>query len=72
MAVKTIDGPALELLGLGGPEECFLTHIPFAGKESWSARGGEISGVPLEGKDRDWGRISCIMMWWRIMVGMEI
>ena len=31
--VETI-GPALELLGLGGLEKCFLTHIPSAGKES--------------------------------------
>ena len=31
--VETI-GPALELLGLGGPEKCFLTYIPSMGKES--------------------------------------
>ena len=26
-------GPTLELLGPGGLEKCFLTHIPSAGKE---------------------------------------
>ena len=53
MVVETVDGPALELLGLGGLEECFLTHISSAGKESWSAYGGKRSSVPSEGKDRD-------------------
>ena len=33
MAVETI-GPALEFLGLGGPEKYFLTRIPSTGKES--------------------------------------
>ena len=32
-AAETI-GPALELLGPGGPEKRFLTHIPSVGKES--------------------------------------
>ena len=36
MAIESVDGLALELLGLGGPKKRFLTHIPFAGKESWS------------------------------------
>ena len=72
MVVETIDGPALELLGLGGPEERFLTRISSAGKESWSAREGETSGVSSEGKDRDCGRISRVVTWWQIMVGTEI
>ena len=70
-AVKII-GSALELLGLGGLEKHFLTHIPSVGKESWSGREGETSGVTLVGKDRDWGRISRMVTWWRIMAGMEI
>ena len=72
MAIETIDGLALELLGSGRPEEHFLTRIPFAGKESWSVRGGETSCAPSEGKDRDCGRISRDMMWWQIVAGMEI
>ena len=72
MDVETVDGPALKLLGPGGPEERFLTHIPFAGKESWSAWEGETSGVTLVGKDIDWGHISHVVTWWRIMVGAEI
>ena len=71
MAVETI-GLALELLGLGGPEKCFLTHILSAGKETWFAREGKMSGATLVGKDRDWGRISRMVTWWRIMAGMEI
>ena len=63
MAVEII-GPALKLLGLGGPEKRFLTRIPSVGKESWFAREGETSGVTLVGKDRDWGRISRVVMWW--------
>jgi len=58
MVIETVDGPTLKLLGLGGPEERFLTHIPFAGKESSSARGGKTFDATLEGKDRDCGRIS--------------
>ena len=27
MAIETVDGPALELLGLARPEEHFLTYI---------------------------------------------
>ena len=78
-AVETI-GPALELLGLGGPEKCFLTRIPFVGKESWSAREGKTSDVTLVGKcqnfgvnrkDRDRGRISHDLTWWCIMAGTE-
>ena len=72
MAVETIDGPALELLGPGGLEKRFLTRIPFAGKESWSARGGETSGASSEGKDRDCGRISHDVTWWRIVACAEI
>ena len=72
MVVETIDGPALELLGLGGLEKRFLTRIPFAGKESWSVRGGKTSGAPSEGKDRDCGRISRDVTWWRIVAGTEI
>ena len=72
MVVETGDGPALELLGLGGLEECFLTCIPFAGKESWSTQGGKPFGAPSEGKDRDCGRISYNMMWWQIVAGVEI
>ena len=30
-AIETV-GPALELLGPGGPEKCFLTHIPSVGR----------------------------------------
>ena len=37
MVIETVDGPALKLLGPGGPEERFLTRISSAGKESWSA-----------------------------------
>ena len=69
-AVETI-GPTLKLLGLGGPEKCFLTHTPSVGKESWSAQKGETSGVTLVGKDRDRGRISRDMMWWCIVAGSE-
>ena len=72
MVVKTIDGPALELLGPGGPEKHFFTRIPFVGKESRSIRGGETSGASLEGKDRDCGCISHDVTWWCIMVGMKI
>jgi len=72
MVIEIIDGPGLELLGPGGPEERFLTHIPFAGKESWSIRGGETSDAPSEGKDRDCGCISHDVMWWCIMAGIEI
>ena len=64
-------GPALELLGPGGPEKCFLTHIPSVGKESGSVREGKTSGVTLVGKDRDRGRISRDVMWWCIVVGTE-
>ena len=70
-AVETI-GPTLELLGLGGLEKWFLTRIPSAGKESWSAREGETSGVTLVGKDRDWRRIPRVVTWWRIVVGAEM
>ena len=70
-AVESI-GPALELLGPGGPEKCFLTHIPSRGKESWSAQEGEMSGVTLVGKDRDCGRLSRDVMWWCIVAGIEI
>ena len=70
-AVETI-GLALGLLGLGGPEKCFLTRISSARKESWSAQEGETSGATLVGKDRDCGRISCDVTWWSIMAGMEI
>ena len=63
MTIETIDGPAIELLGPGESEKCFLTRIPFAVKESWSAQGGETSGASLEGKDMDCGRISHDMMW---------
>ena len=72
MVVKTIDGPALELLGPGGPEEHFLTHISSASKESWSAWEGKMSDASSEEKDRDCRRISHDMMWWRIVVGLEI
>ena len=34
MVVEIIDGPALEVLGPGGPEERFFDLCPFAGKES--------------------------------------
>ena len=50
--VETV-GLALELLGLGGLEKSFLTHIPSAGKESWSTQEGKTSGTTLVGKDRD-------------------
>ena len=44
--IETIDGLALELLGLGGLEERFLTRISSAGKESWTTREGEnVRGV---------------------------
>ena len=69
-AVQII-GLALELLGPGGPEKRFLTRIPSTGKESWSVRGGETSDASLVGKDRDCGRISRDVMWWRIKVGAE-
>ena len=46
MTVKII-GLALKLLGLGGPKKCFLTYIPSAGKESWSAREGETPSTTL-------------------------
>ena len=62
--VIEIIGLALEVLGLGGPKKRFLTHFPSTGKESWSAREGETSGVTLVGKDRDWGHISHVVMWW--------
>ena len=71
MAVETV-GPALELLGPGGPEKSFLTRIPSVGKESWSAQEGKMSGVILVGKDRDRGRISRDVTWWCIMAGTEI
>ena len=61
-AVETV-GLALGLLGLGEPEKRFLT---------WSVREGETSDATLVGKDRDWGRISRVVTWWRIMAGMEI
>ena len=70
-AVETI-WLALELLGPGGLEKCFLTRIPSAGKESWSAQEGETSGMTLVGKDWDRGRISHDVTWWCIMVGTEI
>ena len=69
-AIETV-GLALGLLGLGGPEKCFLTRTPSAGKESWSAREGETSVVTLVGKDRDRERISRDVTWWRIMAGSE-
>ena len=72
MVVETVDGPALELLVLGGPKERFLTRIFSAGKESWSAWEGETSDATLVGKDRDWRRVPRMVMWWRIMVGAEI
>ena len=70
--VEIVDGPALKLLGPGGLEERFLTRISSAGKESWYARGGETSGAFSEGKDRDCGRISHDVTWWRIVAGAEI
>ena len=33
-STSRVDGPALELLGLGGPEERFLTRISSAGEDS--------------------------------------
>ena len=72
MVVKTVDGPTLEFLGPGGPEEHFLTHISSTDKESWSAQEGKTSGATLEGKDRDCGRISHVVTWWRIVAGAEI
>ena len=63
MTVETVDGLALKLLGPGGLEKHFLTRIPFAGKESWSAWGGKMSGVSSDGKDRDCGRISRDVTW---------
>ena len=68
--VETV-GPALELLGPGGPEKCFLTHIPFVGKESWSFREGETFDGILVGKDGDHGRISRDVTWWCIVAGSE-
>ena len=35
MVVETVDGPALELLGLGGLKEHFLTRISYVGNECW-------------------------------------
>ena len=64
MVVETADGLALKLLGPARPEERFLDLYLFAGKESWSTRGGKTSSVPLEEKDRDCGRISHDVMWW--------
>ena len=72
MVVETADGLALELLGPGGLDERFLTLISSAGKESWSAREGKTSGATLVGKDRDWGCISHVVTWWRIVAGAEI
>ena len=72
MAVETIDGPALELLGPGGLKKRFLTHIPFAGKESWSVQRGETSGASSEGKDRDCGHVSRDVTWWQIVAGVKI
>ena len=69
--VKTI-GIALEFLGPGGPEKCFLTRIPSAGKVSLSAREGETFGVTLVGKDRDRRCISRDVTWWCIVAGTEI
>ena len=69
--VETI-GPALEFLGPGGLEKCFVTRIPSAGKESWSAREGETFGTTLVGKDMDCGRTSHDVTWWCIVAGMEI
>ena len=71
MAVETV-GLALELLGLGRLEKSFLTRIPSVGKESWSAREGEMSDANLVGNDRDRGRISRDVTWWCIVVGTEI
>ena len=31
-----------------------------------------MSDMIWEGKDRDWGRISHAVTWWRIMAGVEI
>ena len=72
MVVETVDGPALKLLGLGGPEERFYDLYPFTGKESWSVRGGETFGASLVGKDRDCGRISHDVTRWWIVAGTEI
>jgi len=49
-----------------------LTHIPFVGKESWSAREGETPGTSSEGKDRDCGHISRGVTWRRIVAGAKI
>ena len=70
-AVETV-GPALELLGPGGPKKSFLTRIPSVGKESWSAWEGEMASAILVGKDRDRGRISRDMMWRCVVIGSEI
>jgi len=70
MAIEIV-GPALELLGLGGSEKYFLTHISSMGKESWFAQEGEMSDVILVGKDRDCTRISCDVTRWCIMAGSE-
>ena len=70
-AIETI-GPALKLLGPGGPEKWFLTRIPSVGKESQSAWEGKMSGVTLVGKDRGCRRISRDVTWWCIVAGMEI
>ena len=49
-----------------------MTCIFSIGKESWSTQRGKMSVAPLEEKDRNYVRISCVVMWWRIVVGVEI
>ena len=57
MAIETV-GPALGLLGLGGPGKKLFDPYPFYGKRVWSAWDGEPSGVILVGKDKDHGCVS--------------
>ena len=71
MAVETV-GPALGLLGLGGPEKKLFDPYPLYGKRVWSAWEGEPSGVILVGKDRDRGCVSHDVKRRCVVVGSEI
>ena len=66
-----LSGQPLDFLGPYGPKKKFSDPYPLCGKRVRSAWESEPSDAILVGKDRDRGRISHDMTWWRIVAGSE-
>ena len=63
MAIKTIDGPALELLGLAGPEERFLTYMFLLVKSLGLPRGVKCLACLRRERIGIAGAYPAIVMW---------